>query len=120
VVASPREVVWAETLGEALRLLLAAEGEPGTGPSPSPGTSPSPGPSATPAPTPGVELPTDVPGLIEYANAHFELAEDALRDGDFARYGTEIGLVEAALRQLEILAPGLASPVPEASAAPAP
>ncbi len=120
VVASPREVVWAETLGEALRLLLAAEGEPGTAPSPSPGTSPSPGPSATPAPTPGVELPTDVRGLIDYANAHFELAQDALRDGDFARYGTEIALVEAALRQLEILAPGLGSPVPGASAAPAP
>jgi uncharacterized membrane protein (UPF0182 family) len=120
VVASPREVVWAETLAEALRLLLDAEGEPGTGPSPSPGTSPTPEPTGTPRPTPGVELPTDVRGLIEYANAHFELAQDALRDGDFARYGTEIGLVEAALRQLEILAPELGSPVPGASATPTP
>jgi uncharacterized membrane protein (UPF0182 family) len=120
VVASPREVVWAETLAEALRLLLDAEGEPGTGPSPSPGTSPTPEPAGTPRPTPGVDLPTDVPGLIEYANAHFELAQAALRDGDFARYGTEIALVEAALEQLEILAPGLGSPVPEASTAPVP
>jgi hypothetical protein len=48
-----------------------------------------------------------VPGLIEYANAHFELAQEALRDGDFARYGDEIELVEAALVQLQVLAPGL-------------
>ncbi len=120
VLASPREVVWAERLGEALRLLLEAEGAPPSGPSPSPGATPTPTPTGTPAPTPGVELPTDVPGLIEYANAHFELAEDALRDGDFARYGTEIALVEAALQQLQILAPGLGSPLPEASASPAP
>jgi hypothetical protein len=120
VVASPREVVWAETLGESLRLLLEAEGEPGPGPTPSPGTSPTPEPSATPAPTPGVDLPTDIPGLIEYANAHFELAEAALRDGDFATYGAEIALVEAALQQLELLAPGLASPIPEASPSSAP
>jgi hypothetical protein len=122
VVASPREVVWAETLGESLRLLLEAEGEsgPSPGPTPEPGASPTPEPTATPAPTPGVDLPTDVPGLIEYANTHFELAEAALRDGDFARYGEEIALVEAALQQLELLAPGLGSPVPEASASPSP
>jgi uncharacterized membrane protein (UPF0182 family) len=120
VVASPREVVWAETLGEALRLLLEAEEGAAPGPSPTPGTSPTPGPSATPAPTPGVDLPSDVPGLIDYANAHFELAQDALRDGDFARYGTEIALVESALQQLQILAPGLGSPLPEASATPTP
>lgn len=120
VVASPREVVWAETLGESLRLLLEAEGGAAPGPSPTPGASPTPQPSATPAPTPGVDLPTDVPGLIEYANAHFEAAQAALRDGDFARYGTEIALVEAALQQLQVLAPGLGSPLPEASATPAP
>ena len=120
VVASPREVVWAETLGESLQLLLEAEGEPAPAPTPAPGTSPTPEPSVTPAPTPGVDLPTDVPGLIDYANAHFELAEAALRNGDFATYGTEIALVEAALRQLEVLAPGLGSPVPEASPSAAP
>jgi uncharacterized membrane protein (UPF0182 family) len=119
VVASPRHVVWAETLGEALDLLLEAEGSASPGTTPSPSPTPTAGPTATPRPTPGVELPTDVPGLIDYANAHFELAQAALRDGDFARYGTEIDLVEAALRQLEVLAPGLGSPIPEASASPA-
>ncbi|HEX5148976.1 MAG TPA: UPF0182 family protein, partial [Candidatus Limnocylindrales bacterium] len=120
VVASPRQVVWAETLGEALRLLLAAEGGAAPSPSPSPGATPTPGPSATPAPTPGTTLPGDVPGLIEYANAHFEAAQAALRDGDFARYGTEIAQVQAALERLQQLAPGLGSPVPDASASPAP
>jgi hypothetical protein len=43
--------------------------------------------------------------LIDYANEHFELAQQALRDGDFARYGEEIALVEAALQRLDELAP---------------
>lgn len=115
IVASPTEVVWAPTLGESLRLLLEAQGTPGPGPSvpPLPGPSPEPTPSGEPAPTPSVVpgdgLPTDLAGLIEYANTHFELAQQALRDGDFARYGEEIAKVEAALRRLDELA---ASPSP--------
>ena len=135
VVASPRQVVWSESLGEALRLLLAAEAgsppNPTPGPTPS-GPTPTPSPSATPggsptaspttAPTPpsNVDLPTDVPGLIDYANLHFALAQTALRDGDFARYGTEIALVEAALQRLQVLAPELALPSVGPSASPAP
>ena len=61
-----------------------------------------------------------MPGLIDFANAHFEIAQTALRDGDFARYGAEIALVEAALQRLEELAPGLASPLPGASSSPTP
>ena len=51
VVASPRQVVWAETLGEALRLLLAAEAGAPPGPvadARRPGPTPTPGPGATP------------------------------------------------------------------------
>ena len=44
VVASPRQVVWSDTLGGALNLLLAAEGGGAPGPSPTP--TPTPGPSA--------------------------------------------------------------------------
>jgi uncharacterized protein len=115
IVASPTTIVWGDTLSEALNSLLADQG--GGGPSPSPGPSPTPGPSATPGPTatPGTG-PTppagDVAALVEYANAHFELAQQALRDGDFARYGEEIALVQQALSQLEQLTGGSPSPSP--------
>jgi uncharacterized membrane protein (UPF0182 family) len=131
VVASPRQVVWADSLGDALRLLLAAEagnapspppgGTPAPTPTPTPPASAAPGSSQTPAPTPPpiVGLPSDIPGLIDYANLHFALAQTALRDGDFARYGSEIALVEAALQRLQVLAPDLAVPSLSPSASPA-
>ena len=59
-----------------------------------------------------------MPGLIDYANRHFDLAQAALRAGDFATYGQEMDRVEAALRQLDVLAPGLGLPSPGASTAP--
>jgi uncharacterized protein len=110
VVASPTTVVWGRTLGEALDLLLGAR--PGPGPSPTPGPGPTPGPSATPGPTVGPGLPTDVAGLIVYANAHFEAAQAALRAGDFAAYGREIELVRQALAQLDVLAGPTPTPAP--------
>jgi hypothetical protein len=59
----------------------------------------------------------DVRALIDYANAHFEAAQAALRNGDFARYGTEIELVRQALERLQALT-GASAPPPSASAAP--
>jgi len=122
VVASPREVVWGGTLSDSLRLLLEAEngGAPTPTPTPGPGPSPTPGPGPSPTPGPDEPLPSDVAGLIEYAKLHFDLAQAALRDGDFARYGEEIARVEAALQRLDELAPGLGLPSPGASASPAP
>jgi uncharacterized membrane protein (UPF0182 family) len=116
VVASPREVVWSRTLGDGLRLLLAAE-QGGETPAPGPGESPgpSPGPSPTPTETPGgspgagPELPGTVDELIDFANLHYELAQAALRAGDLATYGEEIELVGAALEELDRLG---ASPAP--------
>jgi uncharacterized protein len=111
IVASPTEVVWAPSLGESLRLLLQAQGEPGPGPSepPTPSPTPAPTPSGEPAPTPsagpGDELPSDLAGLIRYAYDHFQLAQQALREGDFARYGEENAKVDAALNRLNELAP---------------
>jgi uncharacterized membrane protein (UPF0182 family) len=109
VVASPTTVVWGHTLSEALRLLIAAGGQP-PGPTPTPGGTP--GPSANPTPLPSAipGLPTDVAALIDYANQHFELAQQALRDGDFARYGQEIELVRQALARLDQLAGPTPSP----------
>jgi uncharacterized membrane protein (UPF0182 family) len=109
VVASPTTVVWGHTLGEALRLLLAGGGQ-APGPTPTPGGTPGPGASPTPIPSAAPGLPSDVPGLINYANQHFELAQQALKDGDFARYGQEIELVRQALARLDQLAGPSPSP----------
>ncbi len=117
VVASTRNVVWAPTLGGAVDLLLAAEAR-GGGPSPTPPPSPSPGASPTPAPTPAPSgspgaiepLPNDVAGLITYANRHYDLAQTALRAGDFAGYGRETDMVKAALDKLDQLAPTVGLP----------
>jgi uncharacterized membrane protein (UPF0182 family) len=108
VVATPTSVVWANTLQEALSQLLAGGGgaNPGASPSPSPGASAAPGSSATPAPSATATpsgLPTDVAGLVAYANAHFEAAQQALHNGDFATYGSEMDKVNAALHQLGVL-----------------
>ncbi len=124
IVASPRNVVWGKTLGEAIDLLVKAEagGEtPTPTPTPGPGGSPSPGPTTSPTatPDPDAPLPTDVAGLIDYANVHFAAAQAALRAGDFATYGIEIERVNAALRALDALTPGIV-PSPGASASPAP
>ena len=119
IVATPRRIVWGTTLTEALQLLFATEGTPGASPSPSPNPSPTPsatpgpGTSPTPAPSGGpVASPPagDVAALIAYANDHFDRAQAALRDGDFATYGQEMALVQDALRQLDALVP--ASPAP--------
>ena len=112
--ASPTKVVWGDTLEQALTLLLAGSGPPPI-PSPRPGASPSPGASQTPSPTSGPNVtppPADVAALIRYANAHFELAQEALRRGDFATYGVEIAEVERTLRQLDVVAGGSPSPAP--------
>ena len=130
VVASPRSVVWGRTLGEAVGLLVKADAdstapapeaspEPGASPAPSPGPGGGPTPTPGSTPDPGAPLPTDVGGLITYANRHFAAAQNALRAGDFARYGEEIDRVQSALTRLDELAPGLI-PSPASSASPAP
>jgi uncharacterized membrane protein (UPF0182 family) len=114
IVASPTKVVWAPTLAESLTLLLAAQGggpTPTPTPQPSGQPTPAPSPSGSIAPTPQPSgLPADVPGLIAYANDHFDRAQQALRSGDFATYGREMQLVEEALQRLGQLVP--ASPAP--------
>jgi uncharacterized protein len=127
VVASPTAVTWANTLDQALTNLLAAQAGSGNGPGESPGpgasagptASPGPGASATPAPTasPGGTLPPDVAGLVTYANDHFNLAQQALRNGDFATYGAEMEKVQTALQRLGQLT---GSTVPTATPSPQP
>ena len=127
VVASTHNVVWGPTLSSAIDLLLRAEAGESPPPSPTPAPSPSPGASPTPAPTPGPSgspgtiepLPNDVPGLIAYANRHYDLAQAALRSGDFAGYGRETAMVKAALDKLDQLAPSVGLPSLAPSASPA-
>ncbi|MBM4407861.1 MAG: UPF0182 family protein [Chloroflexi bacterium] len=114
IVASTSRITWANSLTEALNLLLAG----GPGPTPTPGPGPTPSPGASPAPTPGPTIGPGIPpppagdvaALVAYANEHFELAQAALRAGDFARYGLEIEAVNAALRLLAELVPASAAP----------
>jgi uncharacterized membrane protein (UPF0182 family) len=115
IVASPTTVVWGDSLRQALDQLLRDQGGgPTPTPTPTPpGPTPTPGPSGTPGPGP-TPPSGDVAALVEYANLHFELAQQALRDGDFARYGEEIALVQEALGQLEELVGG-SSPGPTAA-----
>ena len=117
MVASPREVVWSRTLGDGLRLLLAAEQGGARRRHRARVSRPvrvqtrrRPRPSRRPGPRPGCDaLSGDVEALIEYANLHYELAQAALRDGDLATYGEEIEPVGAALQELDALG---ASPAP--------
>jgi uncharacterized membrane protein (UPF0182 family) len=120
IVASPTTVVGGDTLRQALDQLLRDQGGgPGPTPTPAPpGPTPTPGPTGTPGPGP-TPPSGDVAALVDYANLHFELAQQALRDGDFARYGQEIALVQEALSQLEQLV-GATPPIPSAPPSAAP
>jgi uncharacterized membrane protein (UPF0182 family) len=117
VVASPTTLAWGNTLTEALTGLMAKQGgglspgaSPNPTPTPAPGATPGPaatpgpgatsGPSVTPGPTAPAGLPTDVKGLVDYANTHYEAAQAALKNGDFATYGDEMDKVGAALQRL--------------------
>jgi hypothetical protein len=115
VVASSSTVVWGRTLSESLNLLLAG-GRPGPTPTPgetpAPGGTPAPRTSPTPGPTVAPGLPSDVPGVVAFANAHYQLAQQALRDGDLARYGQEIALVGQAIQRLEQLQGSSPAPSP--------
>lgn len=111
IVATPTRVVWDTNLAGALSQLLAG----GASASPPPSSSPSPGPSSSAPPSPSsgpTSTPAagDVSGLVAYANQHFELAQAALRNGDFATYGTEIAKVQQALHQLSQLVAASSNP----------
>ena len=96
--------------------------QPATPPTPTPRTD-RPQSDARPerhaGPTPDHALPADVPGLIDYANHTSSWPRQALRDGDFARYGTEIAKVEAALQRLDAARTG-PDALPSSSTSPAP
>jgi uncharacterized membrane protein (UPF0182 family) len=109
ILATSTKVVWGDTLADALGLLLGAAPTPNPTPTPSTGPTPTGSPTASPGPATS-PAPGDVKALIAYANDHFERAQAALRAGDFATYGSEIRLVQDALRQLTALTGASATP----------
>jgi hypothetical protein len=60
----------------------------------------SPGPTDQAVPQAAPQLSADIAAIVASANDHFTRAQDALRTGDWARYGEEQRALEADLRRL--------------------
>ncbi len=126
VVGTPTQIVWGNSLADALNQIYAGQGTTGpAGGTPSPGASGSPGaPGAsntpavtptqggTPAALPSVSLSGSTQQLIAEANAHFQAAQAAARNGDWATYGSEMDVVQQLLGQLQI---DVGTPAPSGS-----
>ena len=105
VLATGRRVVMEPTLeGALVRLFTEGAGvtppAPATGPTPTGAATPTPGAAtATPATTaPGA--PASVAQLAAEAQDHYTRAQDALRAGDFARYGEEQRALEDVINRI--------------------
>jgi uncharacterized membrane protein (UPF0182 family) len=118
IIGTPSQVVWGDTLQDALTQIYAGKGSTGTGGTvtPGPSASGSPGaatpsaaslPTATPtaagAPSalPSVSLNGTAQQLVSAANDHFLAAQTAARNGDWSTYGKEMAIVQEILAQLE-------------------
>ena len=108
VVATSQTIAWGDTLGEALSDVVTGAGTGGG----QTGT----GAGASPAPSATAGLPSDMAGLIRYANDHFAAAMADQASGNIAAHDQELQLVQAALDALSALNGGLASPAPSAPA----
>nr|MBP6803425.1 UPF0182 family protein [Chloroflexota bacterium] len=97
IVATDTRIAMDVTLSGALQSLLGEEPGQIVIEDVAPEAVPTPEAGAT-----GVPLPTDasVEQLIQSANEHFEAAEAAQRDGDWATYGEEIDALQLDLDQL--------------------
>jgi len=122
IVGSQTQIVWGNSLQDALTQIYAGQGATAPGGSPSPGASASPGtsaalspPAATPTQVgtatalPSISLSGSAQQLISEANAHYQAAQAALRNGDLATYQKEMNIVGQLLTQLETV---LGTPAP--------
>ena len=125
VVGTPTQVVWGNSLSDALSQIYAGQGATsggGAGGSPGPSASgipvatATPGVSATPGATPSalpsVNLSGNAQQLIAEANSHYQAAQDALKAGDLGKYQTEMNIVGQILNQL---GQSLGTPAPSPS-----
>jgi uncharacterized membrane protein (UPF0182 family) len=114
IVSTGNRVVMEPTLEEALGKLFAATPgivpSVGSTPSPSngqaaPATRPAAAGTSTQPATGAATTPTsELAAVIQSANQHYLRAQEALRAGDWGRYGEEQRLLEADLRRLAELA----------------
>jgi len=114
VVGTPSQVVWGDTLTDALNQIYAGAGAISPGSSPGPGATPTPEASASLSPPSAAPVSSASPGalpsltlnattqeLVAEANAHFEAAQKAAESGDWATYGNEMKIVQELLTQLQ-------------------
>lgn len=102
IVASDTRIAMGQTLAEALTGLM--EGAPTT--IEIPVEEPDGGGEAPSEPSAPPALDSTVEELIISANAHFEAAEAAQRQGDWATYGAELEALQRDLDQLSELTGG--------------
>jgi uncharacterized membrane protein (UPF0182 family) len=107
IVATDTRIAMRETLGEALLALLAADRleDLTVAEEVDSGTDSETGGEST-VPTPSAPLPIDatVEELVLSANTHFEAAEAAQKEGDWATYGQELQALNNDLQRLLELA----------------
>ncbi|MDX1415109.1 MAG: UPF0182 family protein [Candidatus Promineifilaceae bacterium] len=102
IVASDTRIAMRETLQEALFALLEVDPLEQVVEPPDAVEGGEPNEGDTVVPTPDAPLPADatVEELIRSANEHFEAAEAAQRDGNWADYGAELEALNEDLRRL--------------------
>jgi len=105
VVTNGNRIAMEATLAQSLEVIFGAAPSslPSGGATPAPQPSPTPAAGATVTPTPTPGGPVSVAELARQADAAFQRAQEALRNGDFATYGQEIARVEELIRQIVAL-----------------
>ncbi len=109
IVATDNRIAMRETLGEALLALLEAERTADIAAEIDAGAAVETGPESgveVTTPEQQVPLPLDasIEELIQSANGHFEAAQEAQKDGDWALYGSELNALNRDLERLMELA----------------
>jgi uncharacterized membrane protein (UPF0182 family) len=98
ILVSGDRIVMEETLAEALLTLFGeSQAAPTVETRPTPTTGEG---AAAPTPSPTETLSEDIGQLATSASSHYEAAQEALRKGDWATYGTELEKMKAALDAL--------------------
>ena len=108
ILADQTNVVYANTLQEAIQQLV--------------GTSTAPPPTNQPPPIVTPAVLTQITDLVTQANQHYKAAYDALKRGDFATYANEMAAVGDILQKLQALTGTTSTPTgsPSPSASPRP